>query len=201
MASRLYMGWRMVAVAFFVDFVAVGFFFYSYGVFFKAIAAEFGDSRLGVALGLTVTNLVGAIAAPLVGRALDRYPLRRVIGVGATSMALGFLGSRLHGAPYGGERLSGSSIHLVRGLALRAGSSARFSRTHPMSGTQRSSFSSKASCWRANSGRWSRRHRACRRVLHLPAACNRYTKSAMWFWPAHAPMLRAKGGKTGRSGR
>ena len=82
----------MVAVAFFVDFVAVGFFFYSYGVFFKAIAAEFGDSRLGVALGLTVTNAVGALAAPLVGRALDRYPLRRVMGVGATSMALGFLG-------------------------------------------------------------------------------------------------------------
>lgn len=85
------MGWRMVAVAFFVDFVAVGFFFYSYGVFFKAIAAEFGDSRLGVALGLTVTNAVGAVAAPLVGRALDRFPLKRVIGVGATSMALGFL--------------------------------------------------------------------------------------------------------------
>ena len=86
------MGWRMVTVAFFVDFVAVGFFFYSYGVFFKAIAAEFGGSRLGVALGLTVTNAVGAIAAPLVGRALDRYPLKRVIGVGATSMAIGFLG-------------------------------------------------------------------------------------------------------------
>jgi len=86
------MGWRMVAVAFFVDFVAVGFFFYSYGVFFKAIATEFGDSRLSVALGMTVTSAVGAIAAPLVGRALDRFPLKRVIGVGATSMALGFLG-------------------------------------------------------------------------------------------------------------
>ncbi len=89
--SRRFFGWRMVGVAFFVDFVAVGFFFYSYGVFFKAIAAEFGDSRLGVALGLTVTNAVGAIAAPLVGRALDKFPLKRVIGVGATSMALGFL--------------------------------------------------------------------------------------------------------------
>jgi MFS family permease len=89
--TGLFMGWRMVAVAFFVDFVAVGFFFYSYGVFFKAIAAEFGDSRLGVALGLTVTNAVGAVAAPLVGRALDRFPLKRVMGVGATSMALGFL--------------------------------------------------------------------------------------------------------------
>ena len=65
----------MVTVAFFVDFIAVGFFFYSYGVFFKAIAAEFGDSRLGVALGLTVTSAVGALVAPMVGRALDKYPL------------------------------------------------------------------------------------------------------------------------------
>ncbi len=35
-----FMGWRMVAVAFFVDFVAVAFFFYSYGIFFKDIAAR-----------------------------------------------------------------------------------------------------------------------------------------------------------------
>ncbi len=88
---RIFFGWRIVAVAFFVDFVAVGFFFYSYGVFFKAIATEFGDSRLGVALGLTVTQTVGALAAPLIGRALDRFPIRRVIGAGALSMSLGFL--------------------------------------------------------------------------------------------------------------
>lgn len=85
-----FFGWRMVAVAFFVDFVAVGFFFYSYGVFFKAIAAEFGGSRLGVSLGMTITAMVGAIAAPLIGNALDRYPLKRIIGIGALSMAIGF---------------------------------------------------------------------------------------------------------------
>lgn len=80
----------MVAVAFFVDFVAVGFFFYSYGVFFKAIATEFGGSRLGVSLGMTITATVGALAAPLIGNALDRYPLKRIIGLGALSMTLGF---------------------------------------------------------------------------------------------------------------
>lgn len=82
----------MVLVAFCIDFVAVGFFFYSYGVFFKAIAEDFGGSRLGVAIGLTVTNAVGAIAAPYVGRALDKYPLRNVMGIGALFMAFGFLG-------------------------------------------------------------------------------------------------------------
>ena len=82
----------MVLVAFCIDFVAVGFFFYSYGVFFKAIAADFGGSRLGVAIGLTVTSTVGAIVAPYVGRALDKFPLRNVMGVGALFMAVGFLG-------------------------------------------------------------------------------------------------------------
>lgn len=81
----------MVSVAFFVDFVAVGFFFYSYGVFFKAIAEEFGGSRLGVSLGLTVTATVGAIAAPLLGNALDRYPLKHIIALGSIFMTLGFL--------------------------------------------------------------------------------------------------------------
>ena len=86
-----FFGWRMVAVAFFVDFIAVGFFFYSYGVFFKAIAAEFSDSRSGVSIGTTVTMGVGAILAPFIGQALDRYPLRNVIAIGAISMGTGFL--------------------------------------------------------------------------------------------------------------
>ncbi len=86
-----FLGWRMVGVAFFVDFIAVGFFFYSYGIFFKAIAAEFGDSRLGVSVGISVTQGVGAVLAPFIGRALDRYPLKKVISVGAVSMGSGFL--------------------------------------------------------------------------------------------------------------
>ncbi len=105
----------MVGVAFFVDFVAVGFFFYSYGVFFKAIAVEFGDSRLGVALGLTITSAVGALAAPLVGRALDRFPLKNVIGVGAVAMALGFLGLSLVRNPL--------EFYLVLGLFIGFGAS------------------------------------------------------------------------------
>ncbi|MEM1435703.1 MAG: MFS transporter [Pseudomonadota bacterium] len=84
-------GWRMVLVAFFVDFIAVGFFFYSYGVFFTEIAQEFGDSRLGVGLGLTTVQVSGGLLAPFIGQALDRFPLRRVIAIGSLSMGLGFL--------------------------------------------------------------------------------------------------------------
>ena len=58
---------------------------------FKAIAAEFGDSRLGVSIGTTVTMGAGAIMAPFIDRALDLYPLKIVMATGAVSMGLGFL--------------------------------------------------------------------------------------------------------------
>ena len=89
-SSQPFLGWRMAGVAFFVDFIAVGFFFYSYGIFFKSIAAEFGDSRLDVAIGITLTQGVGAMLAPFIGRALDRYPLKRIMALGALSMGTGF---------------------------------------------------------------------------------------------------------------
>ena len=88
--GTLFLGWRMVSVAFLVDFIAVGFFFYSYGIFFKAIAVEFGDSRLGVSIGVSVTQGVGAVLAPFIGRALDRFPLKNVMACGAISMGTGF---------------------------------------------------------------------------------------------------------------
>ena len=84
-------GWRMVLVAFSVDFFAVGFFFYSYGAFFNAIAKDFEIGAFGASLVFTCVHGVGAICAPLVGRALDSYPVRLVMAIGAMSMGTGFL--------------------------------------------------------------------------------------------------------------
>jgi MFS family permease len=81
----------MVAVAFVCDFVATGFFFYSYGVFFKALAGDFGGSRLGVSLGLTISGAVGALAAPTLGSLLDRTSIRRTMIVGALAVSTGFV--------------------------------------------------------------------------------------------------------------
>lgn len=88
--SGVYYGWKIVAVAFLVDFIAVGFFFYSYGVFFKALASEFGGSRLDVSIGITLVNIISAILAPFLGRALDTYPIKYVIVAGILSMTVGF---------------------------------------------------------------------------------------------------------------
>ena len=88
--SKIYYGWKIIGVAFFVDFIAVGFFFYSYGVFFKALAVEFGGSRLDVSIGIILVNIVGALVAPNLGRALDKYPIKNVMLFGCTNLTLGF---------------------------------------------------------------------------------------------------------------
>lgn len=85
-----YYGWRIVGVAFVCHFVAGGFLFYSYGVFFKAVATEFGGSRLQVSLGLGLTSVVSACLAPFVGRLVERGRVRRIIIAGALVSACGF---------------------------------------------------------------------------------------------------------------
>jgi MFS family permease len=81
----------MVGVAFVVDFIAVGFFFYSYGIFLTEIAAALTGGRFGASLGILVSNGVGAIAAPFIGRALDHLPIKRIMIVGALFVGAGFL--------------------------------------------------------------------------------------------------------------
>ena len=80
----------MVGVAFLADFIAVGFLFYSFGVFLPAIEADLGATRAQVSWALGLTNLAGSFAAPLIGRALDRFPVRRIMLFGSCLAATGF---------------------------------------------------------------------------------------------------------------
>jgi MFS family permease len=87
----MFHGWRIVALAFLTNYISVGFVFYSYGVFFKALAADFSGSRLGVSVGLTSMSLVSALSAPIVGRYLDRGMTRGLMTTGAVLMSLAFV--------------------------------------------------------------------------------------------------------------
>jgi len=88
--AAVFVGWKIVLVTFLTHFVSVGFIFYSYGVFFKALAADFGGSRLGVSLGLSLMQLVTGLFAPFLGRALDRGSIRKIMALGALCMGFGF---------------------------------------------------------------------------------------------------------------
>jgi len=93
----MYYGWKIVATTFVTNFIATGFIFYSYGVFFKALAADIGGSRLEISFGLTIMNIAVAIVAPFLGHALDRRSIRNIMCCGGMLMATGFfLASRMN---------------------------------------------------------------------------------------------------------
>ncbi|MBV1881690.1 MAG: MFS transporter [Pseudomonadales bacterium] len=89
--SRYFAGWNMVAAAFVVNSISVGFFFYSYGVFLKVLSVEFSASRLEISMGLTISHVVGSLLAPMLGQAIDKYSLRLIMTLGTLSVITGFI--------------------------------------------------------------------------------------------------------------
>jgi MFS family permease len=88
-SERIFFGWWVVGAAFLITAVTIGV-FYSYGVFFLPVMAEFGWSRTvlsGVALA---GGLTYAATVPLVGWLADRYGFRPVMAVAAATLGLGF---------------------------------------------------------------------------------------------------------------
>lgn len=93
---RDYYGWRVVLAA--GVGVMVGFgslFVYTFSVFVKPLATEFGWSREAISRGFGFAALAVAICSPTLGRWLDRYGPRRIIllcmavfGCGVASLAL-----------------------------------------------------------------------------------------------------------------
>jgi MFS family permease len=75
-----YPGWRVAlasAACLLVGFASL--LVYTFGVFLKPVAAEFGWSRQAVSGAFGVAALAVAACSPLLGALLDRYPIRRII--------------------------------------------------------------------------------------------------------------------------
>lgn len=82
--------WQALAVLFFAQMTALGSISYGFSVLLKPLAADFGLPRATVNWGL-MTVLIGMAAfAPVVGRALDRMPGRRIVMIGAVLFAAGW---------------------------------------------------------------------------------------------------------------
>jgi MFS family permease len=80
--------WRMVAAAF-VAMCAVYGVAYSFGAFFKPMAAEFGAHRSATSAVFSITVLVWCVLGPLTGHLSDRFGPRVVVATGAIGMGLG----------------------------------------------------------------------------------------------------------------
>ena len=60
-------------------------------MFVKPLEANFGWGRGEIMLAFTIFLLVQAVAAPFIGRMVDRYGARWVIATGALIFGLGFI--------------------------------------------------------------------------------------------------------------
>ena len=82
--------WVILASGFLVLFFGTGSRF-AFGLVLKPMSEDLGWSRSTLTLGLTAFMLVSAVSLPVVGRLIDRYSLRLVMGVGAVLAALGII--------------------------------------------------------------------------------------------------------------
>jgi MFS family permease len=80
--------WRMVAAAF-VAMCATYAVAYSFGAFFKPMAAEFGAHRSATSAVFSITVLVWCILGPVTGHLSDSFGPRIVVATGAIVMGLG----------------------------------------------------------------------------------------------------------------
>ncbi|MGB8681659.1 MAG: MFS transporter [Candidatus Binatus sp.] len=80
--------WRMVAAAF-VAMCAVYGVAYSFGAFFKPMAAEFGADRSATSAVFSITVLIWCCLGPITGHLSDRFGPRIVVATGALFMGLG----------------------------------------------------------------------------------------------------------------
>ncbi|MCB1676379.1 MAG: MFS transporter [Halioglobus sp.] len=89
--QRFFLGWWILAIAFFVQMVGAGTILFSYSVIAVPLGTEFQASRLAMMFGITAMSLSGALISPLLGRALDRHSIRLLMVVAALILPLGYL--------------------------------------------------------------------------------------------------------------
>jgi len=82
--------WVAFAVMLFVSGISN-----TFPVFFPPLLAEFGGSRAGTALAVTLIWVAGAALSPLAGHLVDRASPRGLVAVGIAATALGLKPSTL----------------------------------------------------------------------------------------------------------
>ena len=90
MKKKVFYGWWIVLATNLICLLGYGTWLYSFGVFFKPMAAEFGWTRAMTAGAYSLRSIEGGIASPIVGWAVDKYGSRRVIIFGGLVSGLGF---------------------------------------------------------------------------------------------------------------
>jgi sugar phosphate permease len=94
-ALPVYYGWFVLAASAVSEMLVMGATAYASGLFVLPLQAEFHISRADANSSILILFLGASLAAPLVGKLLDRYPIRLVMTLGAIVLGLSFAGIAL----------------------------------------------------------------------------------------------------------
>lgn len=86
----VFYGWYVAGACFLIAFVLYGIGVNTFTVYVKPLEAEFGWSRASISMAITLAALAMGVAAPLVGRLLDRLGARRLMLGGAALVGGGW---------------------------------------------------------------------------------------------------------------
>ena len=86
---RFSYGWVVLSGGLLIWFLAVGM-WYSFGVFFKPVAEDFGWNRASTSLGIAIAQLTNGLLSPLSGFLSDRYGPRVTSLASGVFFALGY---------------------------------------------------------------------------------------------------------------
>jgi MFS family permease len=88
--SRLFYGWWIVIGGFILHFIGIGIGINAIGVFFKPVVESLGFTRGDFSLYFTISALSMMLAAPFIGKLLEKLDVRIVMGVSTALLAAGF---------------------------------------------------------------------------------------------------------------
>ena len=98
-SSKIYYGWPVLAASMASELLATGATAYAAGLFVLPLQGEFHISRAAANSAILFLYCGTMIAAPIVGRALDRFPIRAVMAVGAVIFCITFAAISVMSSP------------------------------------------------------------------------------------------------------
>ncbi|HEY9162680.1 MAG TPA: MFS transporter [Desulfomonilia bacterium] len=88
--DRKFYGWWIVAGGFILNFIGIGIAFNALGIFFKPVVEELGFKRGDFSLYFTIAALSMTFAAPIVGKLMERFNVRLVMGFCTALLGISF---------------------------------------------------------------------------------------------------------------
>lgn len=90
MKRRIFAGWRQVAICMLAQATATGTIVTCFSVIAAPLAKAFRASRGELGLVMTLTLLIGALINPLLGTAMDRFSIRKIMLGGGVALGAGY---------------------------------------------------------------------------------------------------------------